>query len=58
MRQVYKDSPKNNYFVRFQIKGTGEKKQEYGSVQRSVWVNGTCKQGESVKIFLCDIISI
>jgi hypothetical protein len=34
---------KDNCFVRFYSKGTGEKKCEYGSVQRSVWVNGTCK---------------
>ncbi|MDR2386013.1 MAG: transposase [Deltaproteobacteria bacterium] len=33
----------DNSFVRFHRKGTGEKKCEYGSVQRSVWVNGTCK---------------
>ncbi|MDR1486884.1 MAG: hypothetical protein LBT62_02655, partial [Deltaproteobacteria bacterium] len=30
-------------FIRFQVKGTAEKRHEYGSVQQSIWVNGTCK---------------
>jgi hypothetical protein len=30
-------------FIRYQVKGTPEKRQEYGSVQQSIWVNGTCK---------------
>lgn len=40
--KLYKDGNEPS-FLRFHVKGTGDNRQEYGSLQKSVWVNGTCK---------------
>ncbi|MDR2200241.1 MAG: hypothetical protein LBR53_12505 [Deltaproteobacteria bacterium] len=32
-----------SHFIRYQFKGKGETKHEYGLIQKSVWVKGTCK---------------
>jgi hypothetical protein len=30
-------------FLRFQLKGKGKNSNEYGSIQKSLWIDGTCK---------------
>ncbi|MDR2436959.1 MAG: transposase [Endomicrobium sp.] len=30
-------------FIRYHVKGKGDTKQEYASIQKSLWVDGTCK---------------
>jgi hypothetical protein len=39
----FEKDTKGSSFLRFQFKGSGEQRHEYGSVQRSIWVNNTCK---------------
>jgi hypothetical protein len=43
MEDIFLRGTNTPSFIRFQVKGKGKKRHEYGSVQRSVWVDGTCK---------------
>jgi hypothetical protein len=43
MDQNNKKNSKDSCFLRFQFKGIGENRYEYGSVQKSAWVDNSCK---------------